>query len=181
MNLSSVQWWAVGIQLIGFIAMGLGIGSYQAKHRTTILIIQSTAGVLWGLQFFLLASPAGLINNVIALARNVLYAQKEKHAWARSLLLPACFILLVIAAGCYTFTKEGAVGLLPTVAMLIQTVAYYITNERIIRILALFVSPLWLIYDALAGSSAGVLCEALTMISIVIALFRYHGQGKKAA
>ena len=65
-------------------------------------------------------------------------------------------------------------------AVIIQTAGYYITNERIIRICSLFVSPLWLVYDAIQLSAAGVLCETLTIISIIIALFRFRQKKKES-
>ncbi|MBQ8350421.1 MAG: YgjV family protein [Clostridia bacterium] len=178
-DLSTIDWGFVGIQLIGFVAMGLGIGSFQAKRRTTILTIQISASVLWCLQFFLLNSPAGLINNVLGIARNTVYSQKERWVWVRSIFVPIGFMAAFVAAGIYTYTLEGLISLLPTVAMIIQTAAYYITNEKILRICSLFVSPLWLIYDAIQLSAAGVLCESFTIISIIIALIRYREKREK--
>lgn len=177
-DFSTIDFGFIGIQLIGFVAMGLGIFSYQAKRRSTILTIQISASALWCLQFFLLSSWAGLMNNAIGMARNAVYAQKERLSWVRSKAVPFVFILLVIAAGIFSFTLEGPISLLPMVAMVIQTAAYYITNERVIRICSLFVSPLWLIYDAIQLSAAGVICESLTIISIIIALIRFHQKPK---
>lgn len=179
-DLSSIDWAFIGIQLIGFVAMGLGIGSYQAKRRTTILTIQMTASVLWCLQFFLLSSPAGLINNALGIVRNTVYTQKERWAWVRSIAVPIVFCVVAIAAGIYSFTLEGVVAFLPMLAVIIQTAGYYITNERVIRICSLFVSPLWLVYDAIQLSAAGVLCETLTIISIIIALFRFRQKKKES-
>ena len=178
-DFSAIDWGFWGIQLIGFVAMGLGIGSFQAKRRTTILTIQISGSVLWCLQFFLLNSPAGLINNALGIVRNTVYAQKERWAWVRSAVVPAVFMLLFVGAGIYTFTLEGAISFLPMVAMMIQTAAYYITEERLIRIFSLFVSPLWLIYDAIQLSFAGVLCETLTIFSIIIALVRFRSRTKE--
>lgn len=177
-DLSALDLGAIGIQLIGFVAMGLGIGSYQAKRRSSILTIQIFSSALWCLQFALLAGWAGLINNALGLVRNAVYTQKERWGWVRTPLAPLVFILLVIAAGVFSFTLEGPISLLPMAAMIIQTVAYSITNERTIRICSLFVSPLWLVYDAITLSAAGVVCEALTICSIIIALIRFHQKPK---
>lgn len=173
-DLSTLDWGFIGIQLIGFVAMGMNIFSFQAKRRNTILLIQIAGSILWCLQFSLLASTAGLINNLLGIARNTVYSQKERWAWVSSRAVPCTFILLVIAAGVYSFTLEGPLSLLPMVAMIIQTVAYYITNEKTIRICSLFISPLWLVYDAIQPSLAGVICETFTIVSIFIALFRYR-------
>lgn len=177
-DFSALDFGFIGIQLIGFVAMGLGIGSYQARRRSTILTIQISASALWCLQFFLLSSWAGLINNALGMVRNAIYTQKGRWAWVRTPFAPLAFIVLVIAAGLFSFSLEGPISLLPMVAMIIQTVAYSITNERTIRICSLFVSPLWLIYDAIQLSAAGVICESLTIISIIVALIRFHQKPK---
>ena len=52
------------------------------------------------------------------------------------------------------------------------TVAYGIKNTRIIRILTLPTSTCWLIYNYLSGSSAGVICEILSLVSIITAMIR---------
>ena len=172
-DLSTLDWGFIGIQLIGFVAMGMNIFSFQAKRRNTILTIQIAGRILWSLQFFLLNSPAGLANNILGLTRNVCYTQKEKYAWARSRILPAVFVVLFAAVECYIFTVEGPLSLLPMVAMILQTITYA-CNERIIRYATLIISPMWLIYDAIQPSLAGVLCESFTLVSIFIALFRYR-------
>ena len=94
-------------------------------------------------------------------------------------MLPAFVMVLFAAAGVYTYTLEGIISIIPTAAMLLSTVALFITKEKIIRILSLFVSPPWLIYDALSGSVAGVLCESFVIISIIVAMIRYRENKKE--
>ena len=180
LDFSAIPWDAVGIQLIGFAAMALAFASYQAKKRTTILTVQILSSTLWALQFFLLGAAAGLANNLIAIVRNAIFAQQEKHAWARARLLPAIFILLYVAAAVYAYTLEGWLCLLPLFGMVLQTFAYNCENERSIRLLSLGVSPPWLVYDAIKSSAAGVLCESLNILSILLALFRYRNNKKEA-
>ena len=164
----------IGIQAIGFLAMALGISSYQCKTRKGILLMQLSASVLWIVQFLFLKSYAGAMLNGVAIVRNLLFSFKGKYKWADSLMLPAFVMVLFAAAGLYTYTLEGLISIIPTVAMLLSTVALYITNEKVIRILSLFVSPPWLIYDAISGSDAGVLCESFMIISIIVAMIRYR-------
>lgn len=159
------------IQLIGFAAMTLGILSYQAKRRNTILLMQMLGSILWSIQFYGLGAYTGMALNAVVILRNTLYAQRGKRAWAECPLLPACIMAAFLLAGVLTW--EGPISLLPMVAMIISTVALYIKDERRIRLLSLFVSPPWLIYDALCFSLGGVLTEVFTIVSILIALWRF--------
>ena len=36
-----------------------------------------------------------------------------------------------------------------------------------------FASPCWIIYDILVGSVSGIACEAFSMGSVIVSLFRY--------
>ncbi len=164
----------VFVQLLGFGAMALGIGSYQAKTRRGILFMQLAAAVLWSTQFFFLKSYTGAALNIVSIVRNLVYMQKEKHAWARSKYVPiitaAAFIL------CGILTWNGIMSIFPTAAMVLSSVSLYVTEERKIRIISLFVSPLWLVYDAWSFSIGGTVSEIFTIISILIAMWRF---GKK--
>lgn len=169
----------VGIQLIGFAAMALGILSYQPKRRVTIILMQTLASVLWTTQFLLLHSIAGAILNGISILRGILYALKDRVPALRRFWLPAVMIAAFVGAGVFTFTVEGPISLLPTVAMVISSVALFLDRENTIRVLSLFVSPPWLIYDAMCGSIAGALNETFVIVSIFIALARYRKQKKE--
>ncbi len=164
----------IAVQMIGFFAMALGIASYQSKTRRGILLFQLFASILWIIQFLFLKSYAGAILNFVAIIRNSLFSFKGKYKWADSIALPIFIMGLFLASGIYTFTLEGIISIIPTFAMLLSTAALFITREKIIRILSLFVSPPWLIYDAISGSVAGVMCETFMIISIIIAMIRYR-------
>ena len=160
------------VQLLGFGAMALGICSYQAKTRRGILLMQLSAAALWTSQFFFLGKYTGTALNLVLIVRNLVYMQKDKHAWVRSKYVPiitaAAFIL------CGIFTWEGFMSVFPTAAMVLSSISLYITEERKIRIISLFVSPLWLIYDAWSFSIGGTVSEIFTIISILIAMWRFR-------
>ena len=98
--------------------------------------------------------------------------QKEKHAWARSKAVPAATIAAFILCG--VFTWNGVMSIFPTAAMVLSSVSLYITDERKIRIISLFVSPLWLVYDAWSFSIGGTVSEIFTIISILVAMWRFR-------
>lgn len=161
------------IQLIGFFAMMTNVLSFQARRRANILIIQSTGSLIWLVQFMLLGGVTGAIMNFFAMLRNIIYSQKDKHKALSSPLVTALFAVLCLGLGVYSFTLEGWRSLLPSTAMLIATVAFSFKREFVIRILSLFIGPLWLVYDAISFSIAGMLCEILSLMSIATALIRF--------
>lgn len=168
---------AIIAQILGFFGMGLGVASFQAKRRVSIILLQSAGSVLWSIHFALLGATTGLALNVVAILRGLLYACKDRFSFLRSPLVPILTSGAFIAVG--TITAESLWGILPIVAMCLASVALFVSNERVIRILSLFSSPLWLIYDAVSLSLAGVLTETFNLCSIIIALFRFRQ--KKAA
>lgn len=167
----SIPWIDIGIQAIGFVAMAVGILSYQAKKRNSILFLQIISSSIWAIQFILLGAYTGAFMNLIGVARNIIYSKKDKISAFNSSLVPIIISAFFIFGG--VFTYSGFLSILPVVAMIISSFALYSTEERKIRLLSLFVSPPWLIYDAISGSIPGVINELFTICSILIAVFRF--------
>ena len=71
-------------------------------------------------------------------------------------------------------TWEGWWSVLPVAATIAATIGGYTYNARKIRVVGLFVnSPLWIIYNIIVGSWAGVLDELVTQASMILSIFRY--------
>ena len=173
----------VFIQCVGFAAMAFGIASYQARRRSSIILIQVLGSLLWSTQFILLGQWTGAILNMLSILRGIVYVQKTRWAWVRSLWVPIGFSAAFTAAGILTVPgmltgtatlPDFFLSLLPVFAMILSSFALYITGENRIRLLCFFCSPLWLIYDLIGGSMAGVCTEAFSMVSILIGLYRYR-------
>ena len=72
------------------------------------------------------------------------------------------------------FTWSGIISFLPIIANIVATIAGYTYNAKKIRAVAMFVnSPLWIIYDVIVGSWAGILDEVVTELSIIISIIRF--------
>lgn len=162
------------VQTIGFAAMFLGVMSFQIKKRNGIIGCQMVSSTLWAIQLFLLGGYTGSLQNALSVGRGAVFAQKNKYKWASSIFVLITFLFIFTAAGIFTFKVEGAWSILPTVAMLIQSVALFFNNENMLRRLSLLVSPLWLIYDIHAGTIAGILCESFVICSIIVSLIRFN-------
>ena len=63
---------------------------------------------------------------------------------------------------------------MPVVANIASTIGGYTYNARKIRIAGMFInSPLWIVYNVIVGSWAGILDEVVSEISMIISIWRY--------
>lgn len=168
------------VQLIGYVAMALCIFAYQAKTRRYILLIQGLGCILWTLQFFLLGSYAGMLLNAVNAARNITYAFIERYKFSSSPFCLGITIAVCLSMLFVTIPGEGWLGIFPVVATSLASVAFFMRKERLVRSLYLVASPVWMVYDIINGSIGGTICEAFSIISIVIALLRFKKE-KRAA
>ncbi len=70
-------------------------------------------------------------------------------------------------------------SILPTVGVLLHSSAFFLSEERKIRILSLVGSPFWFVYNTASkayGSSVG---DVLSMASIISAMIRYKKKDNK--
>jgi len=76
------------------------------------------------------------------------------------------------AAGALTWV--GPVSLLAILGKIASTLAYGMKRPKLVRLLTLPSSALWIVYDAICLSAAGVLTEIFTVASITIAEIRFR-------
>ena len=156
-------------QGIGLVGMALAFISFQNNDKKKILLIQAAASFTFAVHFILLGAFTGVGMNLLEIPRNLIFARK--HEKPRQRILTAVFIAAFIILG--VFTRENLFSVLPVVAMCISTAVYSLKNPRSIRFCILPVSVLWLTYNILVLSIAGVLTESFCLISIMIAVFRF--------
>lgn len=64
--------------------------------------------------------------------------------------------------------------MLPFIAMVAGTVAYWTNSAKNIRLANLVLCcPSWILYDIIIGSLGGILNESITMASILISIYRF--------
>lgn len=158
------------IQLVGLLAMLLGVTSVQWKHRSYILLTQVSASIMWVVHFLLLGALSGAAMNAVGGVRSVVFLRKKRPRW-----LLWCLLAVVVAVGGLTW--QGPLSILPTCGMLAGTLALWQQDEQRIRRLLLLASPLWFSYNLLVGSYAGIANELILITSILVALWRYRRSG----
>lgn len=165
-------------QCVGFVAMILGIISFQFNDRKKLLIMQALMGLLWTVSFFLLGKNGytGAAMNLIGTARSFIYANKDKK-WASHPIIPYIFSALFIVSGIWTYAKWTSI--LPIIAMVLLSFVFWSDNTGKVRKLNLPCNVLWLTYDALCLSWTGVITELFMMTSIIVAMVRFDRKKKE--
>lgn len=159
------------IQIIGFIGLLFFVLSFQQKSRNRILLLMVFGQAIFLFHYIFLGAWTAVGMNLVGMARTVVFQYKEKKDWAGHVIWLPVFILLFAAAG--LFAGESWLGVLPVLAMSIETTGLWMKNLRVLRIINLFPHPFWFTYNLIKGSWAGMICEIFVLASIIVAIIRY--------
>ncbi len=162
-------------QILSILGMVCNIGSMQCKDIRKLYACQFVGATLFGISYLLLGSPAGAILNIFAIARGiVLLGGKRLH---RTPILVGLMVLLVATSALSLYT-DGWLGLLPVSAQLLGTLGMWTRNSAKLRVVQIFAcSPMWLTYNSIVGSLGGILCEAFTILSVIVSFLRFGWKG----
>ena len=173
MNPTVMQIIAQGAGALGVAAAVL---AFQCKRHKPLMALRTANELLFALQYGLLGAATGMAMNLLGCVRNVIFVRlvaREKRTTAARIVFSGLFLLFT------ALTWAGPKSILSGAAKVLSTVAYGSANLRLLRGLILVTSSSWFVYNALVGSWAGCVCEALTIGSILVAFFRDFLQNKQ--
>ena len=167
-------------QVVSILAMALNIISYQNKSQRAVITFQLFGGALFAVSFGLLGSWMGLMLNVVAAVRAVVYRYRERLHAAHILWLlgfVALYLLCYFATFAWFGTEQTPVNfiveILPVIGMTASNISFRMRSARAIRFLGLVSSPCWLAYNIVAGSVGAILCEVISLVSIAVGILRF--------
>lgn len=164
------------VQGIGFVAVAAFILSYQIKSNRGLFLLQLLGSALFCIQFFLLNAFSGCLSLAVNILRNALMMKYNDWKWVRWKGYP--FVIAALFTLILFFTWDGAVSLLAFLASVSSTFVYWTNSPRNIRLVNLVcASPCWMIYDISVHSWGGLLSETITLISILVSIFRFGWKG----
>ncbi len=160
------------IQAIGYVGLVFAVLAFQCKSHKRVMICRTLNELFFAVQYVCLGSYTGAAMNVIGSIRNMSFAHCVEQGKSTR-MLQFIFAGIFIVGGLITNNGKGVVvGIMVIAAKVVSTIAYGIKNTTIIRLLTLPTSMCWLVYNIAANSTAGILCESLTIVSIIIGIFR---------
>ena len=131
------------------------------------------------MNFLLLGAWVGGILNIIAAIRAVIFLNKEKLKADRPMWLigftasyAAVYILSFTVFGTLATPYNFVIELLPVIGMVATTVGFSLRRAADVRKCGLVSSPSWLIYNISNFSLGAIICETLSLISIVAGIIR---------
>ena len=158
------------IQVIGFVGTVLFFVSFQCKNNKNLFRVQFLSYLFYTIHLILLGAITGGISYIINTFRTLCRGSRWEFAQRKEMCV---FICLLQIAALY-FTWSGWISILPVAANIATTIGGYTHNARKIRLAGMLInSPLWIIYDVIVGSWAGILDEVVSEASMVLSIIRY--------
>ena len=154
----------------GLVGSAIAITSLQSGSRKKILSLQVVCCVLWVVHYGLLGAWTGALINCLGLGRAVVCSCNDRK-WAKSPLWLVFF--LVCYAVSPLLTWDGPHCLLLGGAMMMTTVALWVHDMRLTRLLFLLNSPLVLLYNLIARSYSCAAIEVVALASFALAVWRF--------
>lgn len=174
------------VQAIGIIAMAFNVFSFQFKSSVKVIVCQLFGACLFAVHFFLLGAVVGGLLNLVAIFRAIVFANPEKFR-AKHIGWLILFVSLFVLSYILTFTvfqKPFTLGnalleILPVVGLTASTISFRLESGAAIRRYGLICSPSWLIYNVVNQSIGASVCEAISIVSIFIGIFRHDIKRKE--
>ena len=158
--------------LVGIAAVILYFLGYLQKSRGRIILLNATSRLLYILQYILLSAFEGAVLDIAGIISSFLAQKKDTAFIKKHTRIFFVFVnLLVIAMGLMLY--KNIFSLLPIIGVLLHTGAYWMDNEKKIRIVSFLGSPFWLIYNFVSGAYGSCIGDILSMVSLGISMVRY--------
>ena len=161
---------AVFTQAIGICGTILFFLSFQCKSNKKLFLIQFVSYLCYTTHLLLLGAITGGISYILNTIRSFCLGSNDAFLKSKKM----CDLICALQVVTLIFTWDGWWSVFPVVANIAATIGGYTFNARKIRAAALFInSPLWIVYDIVVGSWAGILDELVSSASIIVSIIRY--------
>ncbi len=158
-------------QGIGFVGFVFAVISFQNNKRHLILIFLGIAQMCFIFHFALLEVWPAFAVNIVGVVRTFSFLLRGKKKWIDKNTLMYIFIGLFCIAGALSW--NGWLSLLPIMAMIVETIGLWKKNPRLIRSIVIIPRLLWITYNIIHYSYAGVMTEVFVIISLLTAIIRF--------
>ena len=158
------------IQGIGLLGTLLFFLSYQCRQNKNLFRVQFVSYLCYTSHLLLLGAVTGGISYILNTVRS--FCLGSKHSFLKGNWM--CAIICALQMVALYFTWDGWWSVLPVAANIAATIGGYTYNGQKIRAVGIFInSPLWILYDIIVGSWAGILDEVVSEASMILSIYRY--------
>lgn len=150
------------VALMASVAMAI---SGILKDKKHILIVQAIQIGLFIVSNLVLGGYVGAIVNAISLVRNII-CYKDKLDIKGIIIITVLSVVLSLY-----FNNLGIVGLLPLIASTLYLWFMNVKDISKFKILMIFITTLWLIYDICIKSYTSAVFDFITIIANIVSLY----------
>lgn len=159
-------------QAVGILAVITFLLSYQQKKRGNIIMLNAASRVLYIVQYIMLGAFEGAALDILGTVSSIAAQNKDKGFIKKQVRLTCIAVnALILAVGLLLY--KNIFSLFPIMGVLLHTSAFWLSDEKTIRRVSFLGSPFWLVYNLASNAYGSALGDALTMLSIGIAIYRY--------
>lgn len=165
-------------QIVGVFALATYILSYQQKKRENIILVNAISSALYVLQYIILGAFEGAALDVLSVVSTVAAHNKDKGFILKHTKLVIIIInIIMVISGLFLY--KNIFSLFPVIGAMLQNGAFWITEEKKIRIVSLVGGLFWFGYNLVSRAYVSVIGGIFFQVSIIIAIYRYDYKGKK--
>ena len=165
------------IQALGFLGLAAMVISFQMKNAKGVLLFLLLSDALFGFQYLLLGSVAGMIVLAVSIFRNIIMLLRDR--WPVLGWKGWVVIMIIAEVALCAGNIAHWYDVLPIVGFAAATISFWSKDPQKLRFVnTVLISPVFFIFNLLVGSWGGVINEIITWTSSVTAYIRYR---KKSA
>ena len=163
-------------QIIGCVAVGLYLLSYQLKKRVHIVFVTFVSNLFYVLQYLILGAFAGAVMDSLTTIASFLAVKKNHKNFKKyeKIILIIVLFFVVIIGTAIAVNRQSWIELLPVAGTVFQVISMWCDNEQTLRKFALCSVPLWLIYNILTNAYGAAIGSVFAIVSIIVSLVRYR-------
>lgn len=156
-------------QLIGFFALVLTTLAFYFKSPRTVLAISAGGAFTWGIHYGTMGALSAMLVASLSGLRDLSGAFHSRRLMQQMLT----FYLVIIWGSAY-FTFETYVDILPLIGTTLASLSILLRHKPLLfRSVCAGTILLWLTYNSLIGSWAGICCSLMQLSMIFYAMIRY--------
>ncbi len=157
-------------EIIGTVAIIEGFFIFLSKKRENILIFKFISDVLWVANQLLIGGYTGAILNGIAMGREAVFYNRDRHKWASSPIWLAVFITLTLISPTISLLggAEGWYSMLPAIGSVAAVIGFYGRNPDTMRYVSLVANSMWLFYNIIIHNISAAASSAVLLLSALV-------------
>ncbi|MBQ9098192.1 MAG: YgjV family protein [Clostridia bacterium] len=157
-------------EIIGVVAIVEGFFIFLSSKRERILIFKFISDALWVANQLLIGGYTGALLNGIAMGREVVFYNRDKHKWAATPLWLVVFMVITAISPMMSLIsgKEGWYAILPALGSMAAVVGFYSRKPVITRYISFLANGLWLIYNVIIRNYSATVSGIILLLSATV-------------